>query len=112
MSVEMDSSISVVEIFIPLLNEGTAVLRPTQGLVLGPSEVQVLATPDYEPTVEEWEFPPGTRVRCVTEIRGGRRLLVARQPCAHQVLANRFRNFHNKQDLVDEQKGMFFKTIM
>ena len=78
MSVEMGSSTSAVEIFIPLLNEGTDVLRPTQGLVLGPDEVQVLATPDYDPTVEEWEFPPGSRVRCVTEIRGGRELSVAR----------------------------------
>ena len=82
MSVEMDSSTSDVEIFIPLLNEGTDVLRPTQGLVLGPNEAQVLATPDYDPTVEEWEFPPGTRVRCVTEIRDGRWLLVARHRIA------------------------------
>ena len=82
MSVEMGSSTSAVEIFIPLLNEGTDVLRPTKGLVLSPDEVQVLATPDYDPTVEEWEFPPGSRVRCVTEIRGGRELLVARHRIA------------------------------
>jgi len=80
MSVEMGSSTSAVEIFIPLLNEGTDVLRPTQGLVLGPNEVQVLPTPDYDPTVEEWEFLPGSKVRCFREIRGGRELLVARQP--------------------------------
>ena len=79
MSVEMGSSIRTVEIFIPLLNEGTDVLRPTQALVLGPNEVQVHATPDYDPTVEEWEFPPGSKVRFVEEIRGGRGLLVARQ---------------------------------
>jgi len=79
MSVETGSSTSEVEIFVPLLNEGTDVLRPTRGLRLGPNEVQVLATPDYDATVEEWEFPPGSRVRCVTEIRGGRELLVARQ---------------------------------
>lgn len=78
MSVEMGSSTSSVEIFIPLLNEGTDVLRPTQGLALGTNEVQVLATPDYDPTVEEWEFPPGSKVRCVREVRGGRELWVAR----------------------------------
>ena len=82
MLVEMDSSTSVFEIFIPLLNEGTEVLRPTQGRVLGPSEVQVLATPEYDPRVEEWEFPPGTRVRCVAETREGRGLLVARHRIA------------------------------
>ena len=79
MSVEMDSSTSKVEIFIPLLNEGTDVLRPTRGLVLGTNEVQVLATPDYDPTTEDWEFPPGSKIRCVKEMRGDRELLVARQ---------------------------------
>jgi hypothetical protein len=69
----------MVEIYIPLLNEGTDVLRPTQGIVLGSNEIQVLPTPDYDPTVEEWEFPPGTAVRCAKEVRGGRELLVARQ---------------------------------
>ncbi|MFN4258382.1 MAG: hypothetical protein ACK4RK_03740 [Gemmataceae bacterium] len=79
MSVEMGSFTNMVEIFIPLLNEGTDVLRPTQGLVMGPDEIQVLATPDYDPTIEEWEFPPGSKVRCVSESREGRKLLVARQ---------------------------------
>jgi hypothetical protein len=73
---------SEVEIFIRLLNEGTDVLRPTTGLVLGPNEVQVLPTSDYDPTVEEWEFPPGARVRCSREVRSGRELLVARQRLA------------------------------
>lgn len=82
MSVETGSSTSAVEIFVPLLNEGTDVLRPTQGLMLGPNEVQVLATPDYDPTVEEWEFPPGSKVRCHSEIRGGQELLVARRRIA------------------------------
>jgi hypothetical protein len=82
MSVEMGSSTSSVEIFIPLLNEGTDVLRPTQGLMLAPNVIQVLATPDYDPTSEEWEFPPGSKVRCVPETRGGRELLVARHRSA------------------------------
>ncbi len=82
MSVEMGSSTSTVEIFIPLLNEGTDVLRPTRGLVVGSNEVQVLPTPNYDPTAEEWEFPPGTKVQCVREIRSGRELLVARQRIA------------------------------
>ena len=79
MSGEMGSSTSAVEIFVRLLNEGTDVLRPTQGLVLGSNDVQVLATPDYDPALEKWEFPPGSKVRCVKEVRGGRELLVARQ---------------------------------
>lgn len=79
MSVETGSSTSTIEIYIPLLNEGTDVLRPTQGLVLGPNEVQVLATPNYDPADEEWEFPPGTKVKFVQELRGGREFFVARQ---------------------------------
>jgi hypothetical protein len=79
MSVEMGSSTKTVEIFIPLLNEGTDVLRPTQGRILGTNEIQVLPTPDYDPAIEEWQFPPGTKVRCERESRGGRELLVARQ---------------------------------
>jgi len=82
MSVEMGSSTSAVEIYIPLLNEGTDVLRPSKGILCGPNEVQVLATPDYDPTVEEWEFPPGSKVRCCPEKRGGRELLVARHRIA------------------------------
>jgi hypothetical protein len=79
MSVETGSSPSTIEIYIPLVNEGTEVLRPTQGLVLGSDEVQVLATPNYDPTDEEWEFPPRTKVKCAREIRSGRELLVARE---------------------------------
>jgi hypothetical protein len=78
MSAEMVSSTDTVEIYIPLLSEGTDVLRPAKGLVLGTDVVQVLATTDYDPAIEEWEFPPGSRVRCVSEFREGRQLLIAR----------------------------------
>ena len=79
MSAEMVSSTDTIELYIPLLNEGTDVLRPTRGLVLGPEIAQVLATVGYDPTDEEWEFPPGTRVRYDAETRDGRRLLIARE---------------------------------
>jgi hypothetical protein len=79
MSVETGSSNKTVEIRIPLLNEGTDVLRPTQGRVLSADEVEVLPTPDYDPAIEEWEFLPGSRVRCEKEVRGGRELMVARE---------------------------------
>lgn len=82
MSEEMDLSTDRIEVYIPLLNEGTDVVRPTTGVVLGPNLVQVLATPDYDPLDEEWEFPPGSKVRCVSEKRGGREVLVARHRAA------------------------------
>jgi hypothetical protein len=74
----MSSSTSEVEIYIPLLNEGTEVMRPTTGIMVGPDAVRVVATPDYNPAVEAWEFLPGSTVRCVKEVRGGREILVAR----------------------------------
>jgi hypothetical protein len=79
MSAEMASSINTVEVYVPLLNEGTTVLRPTTGLVLEADVVEILPTNDYDPAVEDWEFPPGSKVRCVTETRGSRNVLVARQ---------------------------------
>jgi hypothetical protein len=82
MSAETVSSTNTVELFIPLLNEGTDVLRPTQGLVLDGGIVQVLATTDLDPAIEEWQFPPGTKVTCVLETRGDRKLLVARHRIA------------------------------
>lgn len=79
---EMASSTDRVVLYIPLLNEGTDVLRPTKGIVLGSELFQVLATSNYDPGVEEWEFPPGSKVRCVAEVRGGGVVLVARQRVA------------------------------
>ena len=78
MSAETASSINTVEIFVPLLNEGTSVLRPATGRLLNSDVIQILPTSDYDPAVEEWEFPPGSNVMCVTEMRGGRSVLVAR----------------------------------
>ena len=82
MSEEMVLSTNPIVLYVPLLNEGTDVLRPTTGVVLWPNMVQVLATSDYDPAIEEWEFPPGSKVKCVSEIKGDRTLLVARQRIA------------------------------
>ena len=65
-------------LYVPLLNEGTDVLRPTSGVFVSPDVVRVQAPDDYDPEVEEWEFPPVTEVRCVAEFRGGVQILVAR----------------------------------
>ncbi len=78
MSAETASSTNVVEVYVPLLDEGTEVWRPTTGVLLAPDVVQVLPTADYDATLEHWQFPPGTKVRCVSENKGGRSILVAR----------------------------------
>ncbi len=72
-------STNPIQIYIPLLNEGTDVIRPTTGLVVSQGVIQVEPTADYDPELEEWEYPPGTRVRCAREFRGGNEVLVARQ---------------------------------
>jgi hypothetical protein len=68
-----------VQIYVPLLNEGTEVLRSTTGIVLESGVVRISATRDYNPDIEQWAFLPGSVVRCVNEFRGGRKFLVARQ---------------------------------
>jgi hypothetical protein len=67
-----------VQLYVPLLNEGTDVLRPTTGVFVGPDVIRIEASADYDPDTEEWEFPPGSEVRGVAEFRGGRQILVAR----------------------------------
>jgi hypothetical protein len=79
MSAEMASSTDVRTVYVPLLNEGTPVLRPTQAVRLGENVYRVLATSDYDPDDEEWEFPPGTPVECEFETRSGQEVLVARR---------------------------------
>ena len=50
-------------IYVKLLEEGTEVSRPTQALDLGNGLYRILATADYDPDDEVWEFPPGSIVR-------------------------------------------------
>lgn len=78
MSAEKDSSTEKRTIFIPLLNEGTTVFRPTVGMHLRGNVFEVLPTDGYDPEDEEWEFPPGTVVFCEKEVRDGEELYVAR----------------------------------
>lgn len=79
MSAEMASSTRMQTIYVPLLNEGTSVIRPTQGVQLGENLYRVLPTQDYDPNDEEWEFPPGSVVECLVESRDGQEILVARK---------------------------------
>ena len=64
-------------IYIPLIDEGTSVVRPTTAISLGGDLYRVLATPDYNPEDEIWEYLPGTVVRCSRKVRNGEEILVA-----------------------------------
>jgi hypothetical protein len=79
MSTETASSTSFVTIYVPLLNEGTSVVRPTRGVDLGGGTYRVLPTQDYDPDDEQWAFTPGSIVQCNNEIWSGREVLVARR---------------------------------
>jgi hypothetical protein len=81
MSADPDSDIEVI--YIPLLEEGVPVVRPTQGIRLGDGVFRVLPTSDYDPDLELWEFPPGSIVRCVSERHEGEEILVARESVPH-----------------------------
>lgn len=79
MSAEKDSSTRRQLIYIPLLNEGTSVVRPTLAEALRNDVYRVLATPDYDPRDEEWEFPPGTLVFCEKRKSNDQEILVAKR---------------------------------
>lgn len=64
-------------IYIQLLDEGTRVSRPTQGVLLGKNLYRVLPTSDYDPNNERWEFLPGSVVRCRVENWSSGDILVA-----------------------------------
>ncbi len=50
------------KVHVRLLNEGVTVSRPTRAIDLKNGGFELLATPDHDPSVEEWEFPPGSIV--------------------------------------------------
>lgn len=75
----MGQDLHTETIYIPLLDEGLPVLRPTQAEPLGNARFLVLPTPEYDPENEIWEFPPGSVVSCEIEHHEGRELLVARR---------------------------------
>jgi hypothetical protein len=77
MSAAMDSNTKTI--YVPLLDEGTTVVRPTEAVSLGGDVYRVLATSDYDPGDEHWEFAPGSVVRCSTETRDGKEILIARE---------------------------------
>lgn len=69
----------IVCIYIPLLDEGVLVIRPTTAERLGDDIFRVLPAEDYSPTTEVWAFPPGTLVQCVKEVWEGKEVVVAKR---------------------------------
>lgn len=74
---------NLIDIHVPLLNEGTDVVRLTKGVLVEGAKYKVLPTSEYSPHLEEWEFPPGSIVECCIEKREGKQVLVARKLATH-----------------------------
>jgi hypothetical protein len=55
---------SLVTVYVPLLDEGTAVSRPTQAREVGMNRYELLATDNYDASDETWQFLPGSVVQC------------------------------------------------
>jgi len=87
MSAATDLSTKVVQICMPLLNEGTDVFRPVFAELTAENVYKVLPAPSYDSSIEHWEFPPGSIVGCVTERRSGQEVLVARKQLASKIAA-------------------------
>lgn len=49
------------EIFVGLIGEGTQVWRPVKAKQVGIDTFEILG---IVPAGEEWEFPPGSHVKC------------------------------------------------
>jgi len=62
-------------VYVALLNEGTSVWRPVEGVPCGPNQFIICGD---VPKDEEWQFIPGQRVRCERrEFQGQVEALVA-----------------------------------
>jgi len=67
----------VVTVYVRLLEEGTPTSRPTRAEKIGSDGFRLLATPNYDPGDERWEFLPGSVVRCEAKEHNGERYLLA-----------------------------------
>lgn len=71
MSVAMTSNTDVTLVYVRLMGEGTTVFRPTKAVCLGQAVVRLLASANYDPDDEDWEFKPGSVVRTEQRILDG-----------------------------------------
>jgi hypothetical protein len=76
MSADPVSSVTKT-VYVHLVDEGTIVVRPTQGVPVGGGAFRLLPTPEYDPDNETWQFPPRSLVRCENQTWEGHEILVA-----------------------------------
>ena len=54
-------------VYVRLLDEGTDVWRPVRATASPDGTFRLLEPDGYDPNAERWEFPPLTKVGCVTK---------------------------------------------
>ena len=59
---------SIVQIHVPLVDDGVEVWRPVQARALGGGVFEIL---DVQPSHEHWQFQHGSRVRCRMKVFAG-----------------------------------------
>ncbi len=64
------SQLNLIDVGVPMLDEGTQASRRTTAIQLGDNLYKLLVADNYNPEDETWEFPPGSIVRCEVEIIG------------------------------------------
>ena len=62
---EKTSNTEPIQVHVQLLDEGTFVSRPTTAKPLGAGFYQLLASDNYDPEDENWEYKPGETVKVV-----------------------------------------------
>ena len=80
MAAHTNDTDGTVAIYVRLLGEGTTVSRPTQAERIGSDLFKLIATPNYAPEDEHWEFPPESIVGAETFERDGKKYLLAVEP--------------------------------
>jgi hypothetical protein len=78
LSIQKPSTTDPVTVYVELLDEGTRCIRPTLAHPRDDGSYQLMATANYDPEAERWQFPPGAVVRCSREIWSSGEVLVAR----------------------------------
>ena len=79
------SDMTQVQIYVALLDEGTAVWRPVEAVLVGPDEYRIVSR-NADPEDEIWEFQEGDVVRCsVRKFSEGGQGLIAIEKCQRAV---------------------------
>jgi hypothetical protein len=64
-------------VHVRLMDEAVEVARPTLAIEVTPMTYKLLPTDDYNPEFEEWEFLPGSVVKCEKRVSDGEEYLLA-----------------------------------